>query len=338
MSNSTATIGSVGAITDLYVNSTRQLLLCGTGLGFFMYDVVKNKHTIFRDFSGDGGIKLIRILGTSNIFGFVTNNKPKEVVVWDDFQNARVCTLEFDHEIKNLLMTHKHIIIIESEKISIYGLVEKKLLKEMQTGRNPRGLCLMANDDLVLFPSSIDGNICMYSITTDKLGEEIKAHQNEIECMDLSADLQTLFTASTQGTLIRGHNIANQEKTYEFRRGANNAKIYCIASDTDNKHLAVTSNTGTIHLYTLDTKGGVKNKESTLGYFKNYLPEYFSSEWSNTTISTKNTQRSVASFKEINSSLYLIVAFLDGAYFKYKIDLASGSVGMVKHISLVRND
>lgn len=329
---------STGAIVDLYINSTRQLLLCGTGMGFFIYDVVKNKHTIFRDFSSDGGIKLIRILATSNMFGFVTNNKPKEVVIWDDFQNQRAGVLEFDHEIKNLLMTHKHIIVVESEEISIYGLVERKMLKKLQTGRNPRGLCILSNDDRILFPSNLEGNISTFSLSQDKLLEEIKAHQNEIECLDLSADQKIVFTASTQGTIIRGHNIETQEKLYEFRRGANNARIYSIASDDSNKHLVVTSNTGTVHLYTLDTKGAVRNKESSLGYFKNYLPEYFSSQWSNTTISTKNTQRSIASFKEINKSLYLVIAYLDGAYFKYKIDLENGGVNMVKHISLVRNE
>lgn len=328
----------IGAITDLYINSTRQLLLCGTGMGFFMYDIIKNKHTIFRDFSSEGGIKLIRILATSNIFGFVTNNKPKEVIIWDDFQNNRVSVLEFDHEIKNILMTHKHIIIIEAEEISIYGLTEKKLLKKLQTGYNPRGLCVLSNDNLVLFPSNLVGNISVYSINDDKLSEEIKAHQNEIECLNMSVDQKIVFTASTQGTIVRGHSLETQEKLYEFRRGANNAKIYSIASDQDNKHLVVTSNTGTIHLYSLDTGSKVKNTESSLGYFKNYLPEYFSSQWSNTSISTKNTQRSVASFKEINNGLYLIVAFLDGAYFKYKIDLENGGASMVKHISLVKND
>ena len=283
-------MANTGTITDLYINQTKQLLLFGTGMGFFMYDVIKNKRTIFREFSSDGGIRIIRLLGRSNIFGFTTNNDPKKVIMWDDFQKAGFCELEFNSEVLNLIITKKYIIVVEKTNISVYSLTERSLIKELQTGRNTRGLCLLSEDNYLLFPSNIDGNISIYSINDDTLLEEMKAHQNEIECMNLSDDLQFVLTASTQGTLIRGHNIKTQEKMFEFRRGINNAKIYSITCDQENKHLAVTCDTGTIHVYSLDKN--VKNKESSFGFMKSVLPEYFSSTWSNSTICLKNNQKS----------------------------------------------
>lgn len=334
---------STGAITDLYINQTKQLLLYGTGMGFFLYDIVTNKRTLFRDFSADGGIRLVRLLGTTNIFGFTTNNEPNNVILWDDFQKKSFCKLEFTSEVLNLILTKTHIIVVEKTQIAVYSLTDRKLVKELQTGRNPRGLCLLSEiivgNDLkiyLLFPSNIDGNISTYCITDDKLMEEMKAHQNEIECMNLSADNKYVLTASTQGTLIRGHDIVSQEKSFEFRRGLGNATVYSIATDPENKHLVVTSNTGTVHVYSLDTN--IKNTGSRFGFMKSVLPGYFSSEWSLKTITIKNTQKSEACFREINNKLFLIIAFLDGGYYKYTVDLESDTVNLVKHLSLTKDN
>jgi len=70
------------------------------------------------------------------------------------------------------------------------------------------------------------------------------------------------------------------------RRGADPAKIYSIAFST-NDLLAVTSDKGTVHVYTLDaseeeTKKEEKttNTKSLFGFMKGVLPTYFASEWS----------------------------------------------------------
>lgn len=326
---------STGTITDLYINQTKQLLLYGTGMGFFLYDILSNRKTLFRDFSSEGGIRIARLLGSTNIFGFTTNNDPNNVILWDDFQKKSFCKLEFNSEILNLILTKTHIIVVEKTLISVYSLTDRKLVKELQTGCNLRGLCLLSETGTnvyVLFPSNIDGNISTYSVTDDKLMEEMKAHQNEIECMNLSADGKYILTASTQGTLIRGHDIVSQDRIFEFRRGLNNATVYSIATDADNKHLVVTSNTGTVHVYSLDTN--IKNTGSRLGFMKSVLPNYFSSEWSFKTIAIKNTQKSEACFRDIDGKLYLIIAFLDGGYYKYTVDL---EINLVKHLNLTKD-
>jgi WD40 repeat protein len=330
-----------GTITDLCINQTKQLLLFGTGMGFYLYDIVTNRQTLFRDFSANGGIRLIRLLGTSNVFGFTTNNDPNNIILWDDFQKKSFCNLLFSSEVLNFILTKTHIIVVEKTQISVYSLTDRKLLKELQTGANPRGLCLLSElsseqKNYILFPSNIIGNISTYSISDDKLMEEMKAHQNEIECMNLSADDKYVLTASTQGTLIRVHDIFLQEKTYEFRRGLGNATVYSIATDPDNKCLAVTSDTGTIHIYSLDSN--VKNTGSRFGFMKSVLPNYFSSEWSLKTITIKNTQKSEACFRSINNKLYLIIAFFDGGYYKYNIDLETDTVNLVKHLSLTKDN
>jgi len=331
-------MSNTGTITDLYINSTRQLLLCGSSLGFFIYDIRKNKHTLFRNFSDDGGVKIIRLLGTSNVSGFTTNNNPKVVVIWDDFQNKCVCKIECDSEVKNLIITREFIIVVEISKICIYSFIEKKLIKLLQTGNNTHGHCLLSQSNYLLFPSDIVGNVSVYNITNDELLPDMNVHNNEIECMALSADETIIFTASSQGTIIRGYDIAAQENKYEFRRGLGNAKIFSIATDINNKLMAVSGNTGTIHIYSLDPSIA-KNKESSLGYFKGILPQYFSSQWSNSSITVKNTQPSVITFRENDATdqvEYLVVAFLDGSYHKYKIDLESTTVTQVKQISLLR--
>ena len=99
----------------------------------------------------------------------------------------------------------------------------------------------------------------------------------------------------------------------------------------DNKYLACSSNTGTIHIFKLKTdrdrfselynlskiKDNVDNSKSSLSLLKGYLPTYFSSEWSFVQYRTKHTKIFV-SFGKQNNKLLLITD--DGFFYKISIE------------------
>jgi WD40 repeat protein len=93
-----------------------------------------------------------------------------------------------------------------------------------------------------------------------------------------------LATASVKGTLIRVFDVSSGSLVIELRRGSNTATIYCINFNADSSLLCVSSDHGTIHIFSLDEGGGgggAKNsKLATLAASASFLPKYFSSEWS----------------------------------------------------------
>jgi WD40 repeat protein len=116
------------------------------------------------------------------------------------------------------------------------------------------------------------------------------AHCNQIQRIAISSCGEKIATASEVGTLIRVHDI-NQKKTTEYRRGAYQAEIGAMAFGGDSDSiLAVTSNTGTVHMFRIDKNAKIpENTYSALSWASGMLPSYFSSTWSSKKIVSKST-------------------------------------------------
>lgn len=85
----------------------------------------------------------------------------------------------------------------------------------------------------------------------------LPAHRTALACLALNRDSTLLATASRQGTLIRVFRLpspdspAHAQWMAEFRRGSDQARIWCLAFSSDGKWLAVGSDKGTLHLFSL---------------------------------------------------------------------------------------
>lgn len=62
-----------------------------------------------------------------------------------------------------------------------------------------------------------------------------------------------LGTASGKGTVIRIYNTQTLDLVKEFRRGHDYASIESIAFDNKDKWLACSSDSGTVHIFSLST-------------------------------------------------------------------------------------
>ncbi|KAL0389621.1 UNVERIFIED_CONTAM: Autophagy-related protein 18a [Sesamum calycinum] len=146
----------------------------------------------------------------------------------------------------------------------------------------------------------------------------IMAHDSRIACFTLSQDGNLLATASTKGTLVR------------VRRGADRAEIYSLAFSPTAQWLAVSSDKGTVHVFSLKASSGnagserstsppgpnpsVATSSSSLSFIKGVLPKYFSSEWS------------VAQFHLPEGSQYIValVTRRIQCFYRCKFDPATG--------------
>jgi WD40 repeat protein len=292
----------------LYVgfNQDETCFACGTDTGFRIYNCDPFKETFCREFA-NGGIGHVEMLFRCNILALVGGGKnprfqPNKVMIWDDNQNRCIGELSFRSEVKAVRLRRDRVVVVLLERIYVYNFADLKLVDHIETTRNPLGLCALcphASSNVLACPGIQKGHIRveLYDLKKNTI---IPAHNGAISCLALNSDGTLLASASEKGTLIRVFDTHSGNALQELRRGASEARIYCIAFSLQSEFLAVSSSNRTIHVFQVklktdgsvelddeeskaadeekkDTKGG-----GSLSFFKSVLPlpKYFTSEFS----------------------------------------------------------
>jgi WD40 repeat protein len=152
----------------------------------------------------------------------------------------------------------------------------------------------------------------------------IGAHSGKLSCIAVNPEGTKCATASDKGTLVRVFNTSTGTLLHELRRGMDKAEIYSIAFNTESTRLAVSSDKGTIHVFNLDSSVIIDHKSreqsfgespkdygltnsgnrgSALGFMKDLLPKYFSSEWSFAHAKIATESRCLAAFGNQKNSI-----------------------------------
>jgi WD40 repeat protein len=231
--------------------------------------------------------------------------------------------------------------VVLEQKIFVYNFADLKLLHQIETIANPKGLCAVsqgAGSMVLVCPGLQKGQVRIEHYAS-KRTKFIMAHDSRIACFALTQDGHLLATASSKGTLVRVFNTVDGTLRQEVRRGADRAEIYSLAFSSTAQWLAVSSDKGTVHVFGLKVNSGSQVKDtpriasdasrsgpsspsSSLSLFKGVLPKYFSSEWS------------VAQFRLVEGTQY-IVAFghqkntvvilgMDGSFYRCQFDPVNG--------------
>jgi WD40 repeat protein len=279
----------------------------GTENGFFVMDTDPLSERFKRDFE-DGGIGIIEMLYKCNIIALVGGGKnpkyPKnKVMIWDDHQNRCIGELSFRSEVKAVRLRRDRVVVVLEYKIYVYNFADLKLHDHIETISNPKGLCALcpnSSNSVLACPGLQKGHVRVELFDVKKT-TLISAHEGALSCLSLNLDGTRLATASEKGTLIRIWDTANGELLQELRRGADRAEIYSISFNFNACWLAVSSDKGTIHVFSLvgpdadqnrpptapasgevnpESDGAASNPKSSFSFMKGILPKYFSSEWS----------------------------------------------------------
>ncbi|KAJ9187747.1 hypothetical protein P3X46_003169 [Hevea brasiliensis] len=318
----------------------------GTDHGFRIYNCDPFREIFRRDFErGGGGIGVVEMLFRCNILALVGGGSnpqypPNKVMIWDDHQSRCIGELSFRSEVRSVKLRRDRIIVVLEQKIFVYNFADLKLLHQIETIANSKGLCAVSHGagTLVLVCPGLQKGQIRVEHYASKRTKFIMAHDSRIACFALTQDGQLLATASTKGTLVRIFNTADGTLLQEVRRGADRAEIYSLAFSSTAQWLAVSSDKGTVHVFSLkinpgspgtekshnttDSNAASTSSTSSLSFFKGVLPKYFSSEWS------------VAQFRLVEGSQY-IVAFghqkntvvilgLDGSFYRCQFDPVNG--------------
>eukprot|EP00343_Euplotes_focardii_P003166 CAMPEP_0205810838 /NCGR_PEP_ID=MMETSP0205-20121125/14994_1 /ASSEMBLY_ACC=CAM_ASM_000278 /TAXON_ID=36767 /ORGANISM="Euplotes focardii, Strain TN1" /LENGTH=190 /DNA_ID=CAMNT_0053089321 /DNA_START=224 /DNA_END=796 /DNA_ORIENTATION=+ len=184
-------------------------------------------------------------------------------------------------------MNKETIAVVLEDRIYVYEFSNLKIRDAIETFKNTEGLCCLSSakdTNVLICPDKTQGAI---RVASQDSTTTIQAHDGALACLGLTIDGKKVASASEKGTLVRVFQSDTGSKLQEVRRGADPAKIYSIAFSS-NDLLAVSSDKGTVHVFSTDNSGeeiktiddSGKNKTSYFGFMKGVLPTYFSSEWS----------------------------------------------------------
>ncbi|CAH9082303.1 unnamed protein product [Cuscuta epithymum] len=344
-------------------NQDYSCFAAGTSCGFRIYNCDPFKETFRRDLKS-GGFGIVEMLFRCNILALVgakdnTQYPPNKVIIWDDHQSSRcIGEFSFRSEVRAVKLRRDRIVVVLEYKIYVYNFMDLKLLHQIETCPNPRGLCCLShnsNTSVLACPGLRKGQVRVehFGLNVTKL---IKAHDSQIACLTLTMDGLLLATASTKGTLVRIFNTMDGTRLQEVRRGVDKADIYSIALSPNVQWLAVSSDKGTIHVYSLrvriigedvatDTSAAFGNQAqlyhqhsstaldalispsmganpgSSLSFMKGVLPKYFSSEWSFARFHLPECTQFIAAF---GSQDTVIAVGIDGSFYRCSFDPVNG--------------
>lgn len=253
-----------------YLTFNQDLSCCAaaTGRGFRIYNLSPFKSSFKRDLNG--GIKLVAMLNQCNIVALVGNGQnPKfpsnKVVIWDDAKSQVINEITESNEILSIKLKRDKLFVACDIYISIISMVNFRKIEVQETHLNKYGV-FAVNDypwkDIIGYPDKKKGYLTIKNLD-NKAKISFRTNQSGIACLQMSYDGSLIASASEKGTLIRIYdNYGNLQQ--ELRRGGENALIYSIAFDINNKYIACSSDRNTVHIFFLNIKTINGNNQRTL--------------------------------------------------------------------------
>ena len=264
-------------ILNISFNQDNSCFSIGTEKGFMVYQTYPLKNNYERKM--DGGIKQAEMYYRTNLLaliggGDIPKFNPKKLVMWDDYQNKMISEIKFFSNLKNVKLSNDKIFAICEKNIYIFDLKTFENLEIIETRENPKGLFGISNElkkVVIAYPEKIDKdnkentykiNIVIKNYNKDP-EVKIQTKEDSITYIALNNDGTLLAYSNEKGTIIRIHSCINGNLLNEFYRGKDKAEINYICFDRLSKFLAITSDRGTLHIWSMSS---VIEKLKDLGY------------------------------------------------------------------------
>jgi len=226
------------------------------GFGYYQSDPFLEKtKQIFGE-----GIGIVESLENSNILAFVgggsnPRDSPNKISIWDDYLYSCVAEIELPGVVKGVKLSKERILATTENRVYVFDFETLKRVGKYDTVPNPDGLGLLSPiTNTIAYLTNKIGEVCISKMDGNKY--IIKAHDHNIQKFSLSYDETLLATASTRGTLIRvfDSTMSGNTPLKEFRRGYNDCLVKSICFDRNSRHICVSSNTETMHLFSIENR------------------------------------------------------------------------------------
>ena len=245
------------SIINVSFNQDSSCFSIGTQIGFKIYQTFPFKEPYERKMFG--GIGTVEMLYKSNFLALLGGgNAPKfnnnKVVIWDENQKKVISELKFITPVINIKLKKDLLFVICHIRIYIFNFNTYDIIDTIDTGDNIKGLIAVNNDPeftVMAYPSIKN----LSSITIKNLKQKknftFAVQEDNINFMSINYDGKLIATASEKGKFIRIHSTIDGTLLKEFKRGYEKVEYIYICFDNDNKFMAVSSNKGTIHIFSL---------------------------------------------------------------------------------------
>ncbi|XP_021904013.1 autophagy-related protein 18c isoform X1 [Carica papaya] len=362
-------------LLSLFWNQDYGCFAAGTSCGFRIYDCEPFKENFRRDLK-TGGFKIVEMLFRCNILALVGGGANSEypankVMIWDDYESRCMSEFSFRSEVRAVRLRRDRIVVVLEHKIYVYNFKDLKLLHQIETLSNPRGLCCLShhsNTSVLACPGLRRGQVRVEHFGL-KMMKLINAHDSHVACMTLTLDGLLLATASAKGTLIRIFNTMDGTRLQELRRGVDRANIFSITLSPNAQWLAVSSDKGTVHIFSLRvrvfgddsssnsssgqgsalfnqnssnsldaliSRNTGANPGSSLSFMRGVLPKYFSSEWSFAQFHLPEDTQFIAAFGSQNT---VVIVGMDGSFYRCSFDpVHGGEMLQQEYVSFLKTD
>jgi WD repeat-containing protein 45 len=309
-------------IIHIGFNQDNSCFVCVYENGFKVFTLSPLKETFSHKF--DGTIQHVEMLFKTNMYAIIGGGEnplesPNKLILWDVITKKKTTELSYRHPVIGVKWKRDKLIVSLPDMVYIYHLTSLRLFTQLEISNiyetshdNLIVLHPESDKNILITPSTIIGCITVYPFDDkNNTPYHIPAHQSEISYIVMNQDATLVATSSIKGTLIRVFDLKNSKLVHEFRRGIDMARINNICFDPTSKYLIVSSNKGTIHIYSLETTQ--TNTKSFFSPISGVLPQYFSSEWSYKQV--KLPKLNDVEFKIcVDNEVIYIVTYLGGIY------------------------
>lgn len=307
------------SILGLSFNQCMTHLTVSTDMGYIIYslnpELVKKIHH-----EKSGGVGIMKMLYKTNICVLVGGGEnpfrsKDSIIVWDENKRTSAMEVDLREPIRNILLNKEKIIVVLKKKIYMLDY-EGRQTGIKPTYANDQGICVLNPDEDRATVATLGikkGSVLIWRLNSDSY-RQIDAHNSNIVALAINKDGSLVASASETGTVIKIFNTSTGNQLYELRRGTTGARVYSLCFSQDSRMVACCSGNGTVHIFELnENPEATKNTQSVFSGFKEYLPQYFSSQWSFKQIPIETTSPTICGFDERN---VLHVATTDGQYFR----------------------
>uniref|UniRef100_A0A6B2L9W6 Anaphase-promoting complex subunit 4 WD40 domain-containing protein n=1 Tax=Arcella intermedia TaxID=1963864 RepID=A0A6B2L9W6_9EUKA len=300
----------------------------GSENGFAVWNTDPITLKFKRSYEGEG-IGIIEMFYNSNLMAVVGGGSkprypPNKVVIFDDYSSKIIGDLEYSGPIRGVKLRNDSITIILDTRSFVHNFSDLKLIDKIDTFYNPAGICAVCTsptNNTMAFIGNTAGSILIKHYSKKAYSHIIFAHDNPISQMCLTRDGLRLATTSSRGTLVRVFDTFTGERLMEFRRGTVPAAIECLSFNDSGSCLGVSSDKGTLHIFSCDVNSKETNRVSSFSWMSGVVP-IFGSSWSCKSF-TVSEARCIFAFSPENDpdlKKYVYVLGSSGTYYKYSLD------------------
>ena len=252
-------------LLNISFNQDNSCFSIGTEKGFLVYETYPIKNHYERKM--DGGIKIVEMLYRTNALALIGGGEnpkfnPKKLIIWDDSQNRIASEIKFFSVLRNVKLKKNKIYAICDKNIYIFDLKTFENIEIINTRENSKGLFAISSDpnkEIIAYIEKADKenkqNYNKYYVTIKNYNKEtaiqILVQEDVVSYISLNNDGTLLASSNEKGTLINIHSCTSGNLLAQFYRGKEKAEINYICFDKFSNFLAVSSDRGTIHIWSL---------------------------------------------------------------------------------------